>query len=108
VNLNLNPDRYVSAVISRGDDPNSLAVEYRVYEANPWHFFVQADNSGTEDIQWAPRFGVVNTNLLGFDDKLTAVYQTPLDSDMGDQYAVYGSYDFPIWGPKLRLNSSRL
>jgi hemolysin activation/secretion protein len=102
--LNQNPDRYVSAVISRGDDANSLAVEYRVYEANPWHFFVQADNSGTKDIQWAPRFGVVNTNLFGFDDKLTAVYQTPLDSDMGDQYAVYGSYDFPIWGPKLRLN----
>ncbi len=102
--LNQNPDRYVTAVITRGGDPNSLAVEYRVYEANPWHFFVQADNSGTKDIQWAPRFGVVNTNLLGFDDKLTAVYQTPLDSDMGDQYAVYGSYDFPIWGPKLRLN----
>jgi hemolysin activation/secretion protein len=102
--LNQNPDRYVTAVISRGDDANSLAVEYRVYEANPWHFFVQADNSGTKDIQWAPRFGVVNTNLFGFDDKLTAVYQTPLDSSMGDQYAVYGSYDFPIWGPKLRLN----
>jgi hemolysin activation/secretion protein len=102
--LNQNPDRYVTAVISRGDDANSLAVEYRVYEANPWHFFVQADNSGTEDIQWAPRFGVVNTNLFGFDDKLMAVYQTPIDSDMGDEYAVYGSYDFPIWGPKLRLN----
>jgi hemolysin activation/secretion protein len=102
--LNQNPDRYVTAVISRGDDANSLAVEYRVYEANPWHFFVQADNSGTKDVQWAPRFGVVNTNLFGFDDKLTTVYQTPMDSGMGDEYAVYGSYDFPIWGPKLRLN----
>jgi hemolysin activation/secretion protein len=102
--LNQNPDRYVTAVISRGDDANSLAVEYRVYEANPWHFFIQADNSGTKDTQWAPRFGLVNTNLFGFDDKLTAVYQTPLDSGMGDEYAVYGSYDFPIWGPRLRLN----
>jgi hemolysin activation/secretion protein len=102
--LNQNPDRYVTAVISRGDDANSLSVEYRVYEANPWHFFVQADNSGTKDVQWAPRFGLVNTNLLGFDDKLTVVYQTPINSSMGDQYAVYGSYDFPIWGPRLRLN----
>jgi hemolysin activation/secretion protein len=102
--LNQNPDRYVSAVVSQGDDPNSLAVEYRVYEANPWHFFVQVDNSGTKDIQWAPRFGLVNTNLFGFDDKLTAIYQTPMDSSWGDQYAVYGSYDFPLFSPRLRLN----
>lgn len=102
--LNLNPDRYVTAVVSQGDEPNSLAVAYRVYEANPWHLFVQVDNSGTKDIQWMPRFGLVNTSLLGFDDKLTVIYQTPVDSAFGDEYAVYGSYDFPIWGPRLRLN----
>ena len=71
--LNLNPDRYVAGVVSRGEEPNSLAVNYRVYEANPWHFFVQVDNSGTDDIQWRPRFGLINTNLLGYDDKLTIV-----------------------------------
>ncbi|MHC5089547.1 MAG: ShlB/FhaC/HecB family hemolysin secretion/activation protein, partial [Planctomycetota bacterium] len=102
--LNLNPDRYVAAVVSKGDEPDSLAVNYNVYEANPWHFFVQIDNSGTDDIQWRPKFGLINTNLLGYDDKFTAIYQTTPDSTMLDEYAIYGSYDFPILGPKLRLN----
>ncbi|MCI0499593.1 MAG: hypothetical protein L0Y36_07930 [Planctomycetales bacterium] len=102
--LNLNPDRYVAAVISKGAEPNSLAVKYNVYEANPWHYFIQVDNSGTEDIQWRPRIGVINTNLLGYDDKFTAVYQTTPDSTWDEDYAIFGAYDFPIWGPKLRLN----
>jgi len=36
--LNLNPDRYVAAVVSKGTEPDSLAVNYNVYEANPWHY----------------------------------------------------------------------
>ncbi|MBE0536116.1 MAG: ShlB/FhaC/HecB family hemolysin secretion/activation protein [Phycisphaerae bacterium] len=102
--LNLNPDRYVSAVVSKGDEPDSLAVEYNVYEANPWHFFAQVDNAGTKDRQWTPRFGVINTNTLGFDDTLTLIYQTPLDKRAGDEFSAYGSYDFPVMGPRLRLN----
>ncbi len=102
--MNLNPDRYVSAAVSRGEEPNSLAIRYNVYEANPWHYFVQMDNSGTEDVEWTPRFGLVNTNLLGYDDKLTVIYQAVPDSTWNEEYAVYGSYDFPILGPRLRLN----
>lgn len=102
--LNLNPDRYVSATISQGTEPETLALAYNVYEANPWHFFAQVDNSGTKDIRWTPRFGVINTNLLGFDDKLTAIYQVPLDKNWDDEYSIYGAYDFPVMGPKLRLN----
>jgi len=102
--LNLNPDRYVSAVVTRGSEPNTLAVEYNVYEASPWHWFAQLDNAGTKDRQWTPRFGLINTNLLGFDDTFTLIYQTPLDKRMGDEYSLYGSYDFPVLGPRLRLN----
>lgn len=101
--LNLNPDRYVSAMVSKGAEPNSLAVKYNVYEANPWHYFVQIDNSGTDDTQWRPRFGLINTNLLGYDDKLTAVYQVTPDTTWDETYAIFGSYDFPIMGPELRL-----
>jgi hemolysin activation/secretion protein len=101
--LNLNPDRYISATVSKGAEPNTLAVGYNVYEANPWHFFVQVDNAGTEDRQWAPRIGLINTNLLGFDDMLTIYHQAPWDSDFTDNYSIYGSYDFPLMGPKLRL-----
>ncbi len=102
--LNRNPDRYLSATISQGADSEALAVSYNVYEANPWHFFAQVDNSGTRDVRWTPRFGVINTNLLGYDDILTAIYQVPLDSSWDDEYSIYGSYDFPVMGPKLRLN----
>ena len=101
--LNLNPDRYVAAIVSRGAEPNTLALGYNVYETNPWHYFIQLDNSGTRDRQWSPRIGLINTNLLGIDDRLTAVYQAPADSSMDDNYSLFGSYDFPLIGPRLRL-----
>ena len=101
--LNLNPDRHVSAVVSRGSEPNTLAVQYDVYETDPWHFFIQADNSGTNEREWAPRIGVINTNLLGIDDRFTAMAQVALDS-VDENYSLFGSYDFPIMDPRLRLN----
>ena len=101
--LNLNPDRHVAAVVSRGAEPNTLTLGYNVYETDPWHYFIQSDNSGTKDRQWSPRIGLINTNLLGFDDGLTAVYQAPVDSSIDDNYSLFGSYDLPIMGPRLRL-----
>ena len=102
--LNLNPDRYVSAVASKGREPNSLAVSYDIYEANPWHYFLQADNSGTSDREWNPRIGLINTNLLGIDDTFTVIYQAPWDDEINNNYSLFGSYDFPLLGPRLRLN----
>jgi hemolysin activation/secretion protein len=102
--LNLNPDRYVSAVVSKGAEPNTLAVNYGIYEANPWHYFIQVDNSGVKERRWSPIIGVINTNLLGFDDSFFATYQAPWDSGIEDTYSLYGSYDIPIAGPKLRFN----
>ncbi|MHC4641110.1 MAG: ShlB/FhaC/HecB family hemolysin secretion/activation protein [Planctomycetota bacterium] len=102
--LNQNPDRYVSAVVTKGAEPESLAVNYDIYEANPWHWFVQVDNSGTHERQWNPRIGVINTNLLGVDDTFTAVYQAPWDKTVDENYSLFGSYDIPILGPRLRLN----
>ncbi|MFH1717842.1 MAG: ShlB/FhaC/HecB family hemolysin secretion/activation protein [Planctomycetota bacterium] len=102
--LNLNPDRHVSAVVSRADEPNSLAIEYNIYETNPWHFFIQADNSGTSDRQWSPRIGLINTNLAGYDDRFTVLYQASPDSTFDENYSVFGSYDFPVRGPRLRVN----
>ena len=102
--LNLNPDRYVSAVVTQGDEPETLTVAYDIYETDPWHFFIQTDNSGTRDRQWTPRVGVVNTNVLGIDDKFMAIYQAPWESGIEDNYSLYGTYDFPVMGPKLRLN----
>jgi hemolysin activation/secretion protein len=102
--LNLSPDRYVSAVISGSADPNALKLSYDVYESNPWHWYLQVDNSGTQDRQWSPKVGVINTNLTGADDRFSALYQAPWEKGIEDEYALFGSYDFPIFTPRLRLN----
>ncbi|UCG48749.1 MAG: ShlB/FhaC/HecB family hemolysin secretion/activation protein [Phycisphaerales bacterium] len=102
--LNLNPDRYVSAVISSTAEPNSLGLGYDVYESNPWHWYLQVDDAGTKDRQWAPRLGLVHTNVMGIDDKFSVMYQAPWEKGIEDEYAVFGSYDFPILTPRLRLN----
>ncbi|MHC4104260.1 MAG: ShlB/FhaC/HecB family protein, partial [Planctomycetota bacterium] len=90
--LNLNPDRYVSAVVTQGDETDTLTVAYDIYESDPWHYFIQVDNSGTRDRQWSPRVGVINTNVLGFDDKFMAIWQSPWESGLEDNYSVYGTY----------------
>jgi hemolysin activation/secretion protein len=102
--LNLNPDLRVYATVSPGAEPNTLALKYDIYEANPWHYFIQLDNAGTGNLEWAPRIGVINTNLLGFDDKFIGVVQGSTKNCPIDNYAAYGSYDFPIGTPRLRLN----
>ena len=101
--LNINPDRYVSAIVSRGSEPDTLALEYNVYEAKPWHYYLQVDNSGNKERQWAPRIGFINTNFTGRDDVLAASYQGKLESSQ-DNLGVFVSYDFPLFTPKLRLN----
>lgn len=100
--LNLNPDRYVSARVSQGAEPKSLRVDYDLYEANPWHWYAQVDNAGSKQRRWSPRFGLINTNLTGRDDRLTTVYQFPID-EPDENYSMYGSYEFPIFSPRLRL-----
>jgi hemolysin activation/secretion protein len=100
--LNLNPDRHISTFVSRGAEENSLNLTYDVYEASPWHWYAQVDDSGTDKRQWAPRVGLVNTNLTGRDDRFAFMYQAPVDS-LDENNAVFGSYDFPLFNPRLRL-----
>ena len=102
--LNRNPDRYISPVISSGERKNTLALDYNIYEADPWHYFIQVDNAGTDDRQWSPRLGLINTNLTGIDDRLTVYYQAPWEKGIEDKFSIFGSYDLPIMGPRLRLN----
>lgn len=101
--LNLNPDRYVSAVVTKGSERESISLGYDVYEANPWHFYVQVDNSGSKQRRWSPKFGVINTNLTGRDDRLNAMYQVAVDEDLDENYAMFGSYEFPLLTQRLRL-----
>jgi hemolysin activation/secretion protein len=101
--LNLNPDRYVSAVVTKGKEKKTLGLSYDVYEANPWHYYVQIDNSGSDQRRWNPKFGILNTNLTGRDDRLNVVYQVAVDEGFDENYSVFGSYDFPLYTQRLRL-----
>jgi hemolysin activation/secretion protein len=103
--LNLNPDLYVQPVVKKGAQPKTLDVDYDVYEANPWHWFIQLDNSGTPDREWTPRVGLINTDLLGYDDTLAVIYQAPWDKEIDEEYSLFGSYDIPLMGPKLRFQA---
>ena len=89
--------------MSKGAEPETLSVGYNIYEANPWHYFLQVDNAGTKDRRYAPRVGLINTNLTGRDDRFTVFYQAPWEKGMEDRYSIFGSYDLPIMGPRLRL-----
>lgn len=102
--LNLNPDRYVTATVSKGE-AGALDIGYNIYEVSPWHYFIQIDNSGTSDRRWSPRIGFINTNLTGRDDTLTAVLQGPVDHRFSKHnYSAFASYDVPLFTQKLRLN----
>jgi hemolysin activation/secretion protein len=105
--LNLNPDRYISEIISRGKTSDTLSLGYDIYERSPWHFSIQADNSGSKEWRWSPRINIINTNLTGRDDRLWATYKGPLDSHPVDpfikNYSVFASYEFPVFTPRLRL-----
>lgn len=102
--LNLNPDRYITATVSKGE-ADTLELEYNIYEVSPWHYFIQVDNAGTKDRRWSPRIGLINTNLTGRDDTLTAVLQGPIDDRFSkNRYSAFISYDVPLFSPKLRLN----
>jgi hemolysin activation/secretion protein len=100
--INLNPDKHVTAVVAKGEDSNSLTVSYDLYERNPWHFFIQADSSGADKRAWSPKMGVINTDLTGRMDRATFLYQANV-GDPANNYAFYGSYEVPLWTPDLRL-----
>lgn len=101
--LNLNPDRYITATVSKGEK-DTLGVGYNIYEVSPWHYFLQIDSSGTKDRRWSPRIGFINTNLTGRDDTLTAVLQAPIDDRFSvHRYSAFASYEVPLWTPRLRL-----
>jgi hemolysin activation/secretion protein len=102
--LNENPDRYVRHTVSTGNEPNSLNLAYAIYETNPWHPYVQVDDSGTDERQWSPRIGLFNTNLTGRDDRASVMYQADVE-DPTENYAAFGSYGIPILTPRLRLSA---
>jgi hemolysin activation/secretion protein len=100
--LNENPDRYVRHSVSTGNEPNSLDLIYAIYEGNPWHPYIQVDSSGTDERQWSPRVGLINTDLTGHDDRISLMYQADVD-EPGKNYAAFGSYAIPLITPGLRL-----
>lgn len=102
--INQNPDKNVTATVARAQDSNSLELSYDLYERTPWHFFVQADSSGDDKRAWSPKVGFINTDVTGRMDRATILYQANV-GDPGNNYALFGSYEVPLWTPDLKLQA---
>lgn len=93
--LNRQPGRRVDAVISAGDEPGTVNLDYLVQQNRPWSIYGQVSNTGTHQTKpLRERFGVLDTDLTGHDDVLSLDYVTA-DFSPASQ-ALMGSYEIPI------------
>ena len=99
--LNRQPGRQVSVAISKAGGhagkpapQDAVNLDYLVHEQKPWHVYFQLSNTGTPQTgMWRERFGVVDNQLLGFDDILSVDYIT---AGFKRENSVAGSYNFPL------------
>jgi hemolysin activation/secretion protein len=100
--LNRHPGRRVDVAVAPADadSPGDVLVDYLVNENNPWTFYAQLSNTGTENTdEWRERLGFSNTQLTGRDDILRLDFIT---AGFEDTLALIGSYEFPIFSDTLR------
>ena len=92
--LNKQPDRTMKAVLLPGTDKGTTDILLKMEEENdPMHFYLDANNNGTEETKTA-RYGIgfAHNNLLGYDDILS------LKARVGDWdiYSLSADYNIPI------------
>ncbi len=74
--------------------PDAVDLDYLVHESKPWHVYFQLSNTGTEQTNpWRETFGLVDNQLLGFNDILNLQYTT---AGFTKQNSVNGSYNIPV------------
>lgn len=90
--MNKNPDRSVNAVLRRGEEQATTDIIFNVKDRFPVHAGFSYDNYGSR-FSGKNRYGFTlrNSNLLSFDDMLSA--GVVFGSDFG---AVFTQYLFPI------------
>ncbi len=70
--LNRFPGRSVTAAISAGENPGTLALDYLVTEEKTFNLYAEVSNTGTDSTnKWLEQFGLFATQLTGNDDILS-------------------------------------
>jgi len=110
--LERHPGRSAVAVVKKPEEAvagtelgRDVDLEIRVVDPEPTAFYFQLTNLGTASTEeYRFRAGFIHNNLYGRDDILSFDFSAPFDG-LDENYAVLGSYDTPLWDPRLRLRA---
>lgn len=95
--LNRHSGRRVEAALSPAEEPGSVVLDYRVFEARPWFVYGQVTNTGTRRTStWQTRVGAVHRQLSNRDDILSFEYLT----GGADVNGVRAAYQAPFFRAK--------
>ena len=95
--INRQPGTQVAVAVSpdkSSSTPDAVDLDYLVHESKPWHAYFQLSNTGTEQTNpWRETFGLVDNQLLGFNDIFNLQYST---AGFTKQNSVNVSYNIPV------------
>lgn len=92
--LNRHPGRRVDVGISADEKPATATLDFLVRESDPLLLYFQFSNTGTRATSdYRERFGLIHSQLLGFDDTLSLDYVT---GQFDTSHIFNGSYEIPI------------
>ncbi len=95
--INRQPGTQVAVAVSPDKSstiPDAVNLDYLVHESKPWHAYFQLSNTGTEQTNpWRETFGLVDNQLLGFNDIFNLQYTT---AGFTKQNSVNASYNIPV------------
>ena len=79
--INRQPGTQVAVAVSPDKNstvPDAVDLDYLVHESRPWHVYFQLSNTGTQQTNpWREEYGLVDNQLLGFNDIFNLQYSTP-------------------------------
>ncbi len=103
--INRQPGTQVAVAVSpdtSSTTPDAVDLDYLVHQSKPWHVYFQLSNTGTQQTNpWRETFGLVDNQLLGFNDIFNLQYST---AGFTKQNSVNASYNIPLTrNGRLRL-----
>ena len=105
--LERQPGRTVAAVIQKSEAAASEAgevdLQFRIRDYDPLTFYLESSNTGSETTeQLRMRLGAIHGDLTGRGDVFSLDLSSAVEATPGGNFAIYTSYDAPLWGPRWR------
>ncbi len=103
--INRQPGTQVAVAVAPDQNskvPDAVDLDYLVHESRPWHVYFQLANTGTQQTNpWRETYGLVDNQLLGFNDIFDLQYST---AGFTKQNSINASYNLPLTrNGRLRL-----